>query len=96
MDELSTFTIIEILSDRVQHMENKGMFSLALLTEDKERLVVWGSEDGNTRNINSVASQKPPFFIKCLVSNPESSSAAKYNDNFWVHEDDPLGIVECL
>ena len=93
MDDISTIWITDFLSDGVQHIERKGIFFLACLTEDKERLIVWGSEE-NYRNIKLVAEQKPPFGIKCLTVEPSPKAASKYGDDIWVNEDDPLGILK--
>ena len=94
MNDLFTFWIIEFLSDGIQHIESKGIFFLACLTEDKERLVVWGSEE-NHYNISLVAKQSSPFGISCCVVEPKLKAVARYGDNIWVDEEIPLGIVKC-
>jgi len=38
------FTIIKFLDDGVKHFEKSEKFCLACLTDDHERLVIWGSE----------------------------------------------------
>lgn len=89
---MEEFTIIEILDGGPKHIEEKGLFRLACLTDNHERLVIWGSHD-NTNNLKAVSGKKPPFVIACEFVEPESRSAAKYGDAYWVNEDDPLAVI---
>ncbi len=90
---MEQFTIIEILDGGVKHIEKDERFCLACLTDDYERLVIWGSHD-NTNNLKAVSGKQPPFVIECDFVEPEGRSAEKYGDAYWVGEDDPLSIIE--
>lgn len=90
---MERFTIIEILDGGLKHIEEKELFRLACLTDDHERLVIWGSHD-NTNNLKAVSGKEPPFVIECDFVEPEGPSAAKYGDAYWVGEEDPLSIIE--
>lgn len=89
---MEQFTIIEILDGGLKHIEKKEKFCLACLTDDYERLVIWGSHD-NTNNLKAVSGKEPPFVIACETIEPEGRSVAKYRDTYWVNEDDPLAVI---
>jgi hypothetical protein len=90
--DMDQFTIIEFLDAGVKYIEKNGMFCLACLTEDYERLVIWGSE-GNTHNLKAVSGIPLPFVIQCEVSDPEGDSAGRFGDVYWVDEDAPLAVL---
>jgi len=87
------FTIIKFLDGGVKHFDKSEKFCLACLTEDGERLVIWGSEGHANNNLNTVSGRSLPFGIQCEVTDPEGKSAVKYGDVYWVDEDAPLGVI---
>lgn len=82
------FRIVQIVEKPTKSKGNNNL-RLVCLTDDGEKVVFWGREYANQRNIDAVCNAEFPMVVSCECI-PPSDFGKRYGHDWWVPEDSDL------
>ena len=66
---------------------------LVCVTDENEKLVIWGKEPNEMAKINSVLSAGLQCNISCEYRDPNEVHRQQYGHDYWVREDHKLEVL---
>ena len=87
------FRIVGFEEGRPVRSQGSANMRLVCLTDSDEKLVIWGEEGKETKNIEKVLQHGLPCQVECDYIAPTETFKSKFGHKYWVPQNHKLEVI---